>query len=218
MRNIKPRCPDTRTRLLTIASKLFAEKGFQETTIADICKLAEANIASVNYHFRDKENLYLEAWRYAFQLDLAAHPADGGVADNAPAELRLAGRIRSLMGRIDDDNSHFFAIINKEMAQPTQLLPEILAKEINPQRQAMMAIIKELLGSAASEQNVHYSHASIIGQCFHFARMKHMLGNRHLPFELPHELDATAYTEHVIRFSLAGIFALRQPLSEDGGI
>ena len=29
-----------------------------------------------------------------------------------PAAERLAGRIRSLMGRIDDENSHFFAIIN----------------------------------------------------------------------------------------------------------
>ncbi|MDD2738715.1 TetR family transcriptional regulator [Methylomonas lenta] len=214
----KPRRPDTRTRLLTTASRMFAEKGFQETTIADICKQAEANIASVNYHFRDKENLYLQAWRFAFQLDLAAHPVDGGVPCDAPANQRLAGRIRSLMGRIDDDNSHFFAIINKEMAQPTQLLPEILVKEINPQRQAMMAIIKELLGSAASEQNVQYSHASIIGQCFHFARMKHMLANSQLPFELPDELDATAYTEHVIRFSLAGIAALRQPMSGNGEI
>ncbi len=217
MNTVKPRRPDTRTRLLMSASRLFSENGFQETTISDICKQAEANIASVNYHFRDKENLYLEAWRYAFQLDLAAHPADGGVPGDAPAEQRLAGRIRSLMGRIDDDNSHFFAIINKEMAQPTQLLPEILAKEINPQRQAMMAIIKELLGSAATEQNVHYSHASIIGQCFHFARMKHMLDNSHIPCELPHELGAGAYTDHVIRFSLAGIAALRQALAADGG-
>ena len=214
----KPRRPNTRTRLLTTACRLFAEKGFQETTIADICRQAEANIASVNYHFRDKENLYLEAWRYAFQLDLAAHPADGGTPFDAPAEQRLAGRIRSLMSRIDDDNSYFFAIINKEMSQPTQLLAEILAKEINPQRQAMMAIIKELLGSAATAHKVQYSHASIIGQCFHFARMKHMLANCPSPFELPHELDAKVYTEHVIHFSLAGIAALRQTPNREGKV
>lgn len=195
---------------------MFAETGFQETTIADICKQAQANIASVNYHFRDKENLYLEAWRYAFQLDLAAHPADGGVPDDAPAAQRLAGRIRSLMARIDDADSHFFAIINKEMAQPTQLLPEILAREINPQRLAMMAIIKELLGTAATEQNVKYCHASIIGQCFHFAKIKHMLANRHLQLDPISELDAASYTEHVIGFSLAGIAALSQPMANTG--
>lgn len=217
MNAIKPKRPDTRTRLLITASRMFAEKGFQETTIFDICKQAEANIASVNYHFRDKENLYLEAWRYAFQLDLAAYPADGGVPHDAPAEQRLAGRIRSLMGRIDDDSLHFFAIINKEMAQPTQLLPEILTKEINPQREAMMAIIKQLLGSAATEISVQYAHASIIGQCFHFARMKHMLINRDIPCALQHGLDAATYTEHVIRFSLAGIEAMRQSLADIGG-
>jgi len=208
--------PDTRTRLLMTASRIFAEKGFQEATVAEICKQAETNIASVNYHFRDKENLYQEAWRYAFHLDLAAHPDDGGVAADAPAAERLAGRIRSLMGRIDDEDSHFFAIINKEMAQPTQLLAEILAKEINPQRQAMMSVIKELLGAAASENNVQHCHASIVGQCFHFAKMKHMLSNRNLALEAVNRLDAASYTEHVIRFSLAGIASLRTVLESDG--
>lgn len=216
MNTTKPKRPDTRTRLLTTASRIFAEKGFQEATVAEICKQAETNIASVNYHFRDKENLYLEAWRYAFHFDLAAHPADGGVPEDAPPAERLAGRIRSLMGRIDDENSHFFAIINKEMAQPTQLLPEILAKEINPQRQAMIAVIKELLGAGANESDVQHCHASIVGQCFHFAKMKHMLANRHLPLESVKMLDAASYTEHVIQFSLAGIASLRLAAEANG--
>jgi TetR/AcrR family transcriptional regulator, regulator of cefoperazone and chloramphenicol sensitivity len=60
----------TRERLLANAYRLFAEKGYQNTTIAEICERAETNIASVNYHFRDKANVYLEAWRHAFQEDV----------------------------------------------------------------------------------------------------------------------------------------------------
>lgn len=212
----KPKMPSTRMRLLITASQIFAKKGFQEATIAEICEQAKTNIASVNYHFRDKENLYLEAWRYAFHQDLAAHPADGGVQADAPAAHRLAGRIRSLMARIADENSHFFAIINKEMAHPTRLLTEIMEKEINPQRLTMMAIIRELLAEAANEEAVQYCHASIIGQCFHFAKMRHLQNNKLIKFDLSSQLEAEAYTEHVIRFSLAGIEALCQPPQANG--
>ena len=199
----------TRDRLLTAASRIFAEQGFQESTIADICERAETNIASVNYHFGDKETLYLEAWRYAFNQELDNYPSDGGIAEDAPAEQRLAGRIRSLIARVADQNSYSFAIINKEMAQPTRLLVDILEKEINPQRLKMLALLKECLGQAATEQHIHYCHTSIMGQCFQLLRLKHMQSARNFP-HYPGDLsDSKAFAEHVVQFSLAGIQAIR---------
>ena len=199
----------TRDRLLTAASRIFAEQGFQESTIADICERAETNIASVNYHFGDKETLYLEAWRYAFNQELDNHPSNGGVAEDAPAEQRLAGRIRSLIARVADQNSYSFAIINKEMAQPTRLLADILGKEINPQRLKMLALLKECLGQAATEQHIHYCHTSIMGQCFQLLRLKHMKNAQNFP-HYPSDLsDSKAFADHVVQFSLAGIQAIR---------
>ena len=209
MKAMKTKSGKTRERLLTAASRIFAEQGFQESTIADICERAETNIASVNYHFGDKETLYLEAWRYAFNQELDLYPSDGGVADDAPAEQRLAGRIRSLIARVADDNSYSFAIINKEMAQPTRLLADILEKEINPQRLQMLALLKECLGQAATEQHIHYCHTSIMGQCFQLLRLKHMQSTRNFP-HYPGDLsDSKAFAEHVVQFSLAGIQAIR---------
>ncbi len=199
----------TRDRLLTAASRIFAEQGFQESTIADICERAETNIASVNYHFGDKETLYLEAWRYAFNQELDNYPSDGGIAEDAPAEQRLAGRIRSLIARVADQNSYSFAIINKEMAQPTRLLVDILEKEINPQRLKMLALLKECLGQAATEQHIHYCHTSIMGQCFQLLRLKHMKNAQNFP-HYPSDLsDSKAFADHVVQFSLAGIQAIR---------
>ena len=209
MKAMKTKSGKTRERLLTAASRIFAEQGFQESTIADICERAETNIASVNYHFGDKERLYLEAWRYAFNQELDNHPSDGGIAEAAPAEQRLAGRIRSLIARVADDNSYSFAIINKEMAQPTRLLADILEKEINPQRLQMLALLKECLGQAATEQHIHYCHTSIMGQCFQLLRLKHMQSARNFP-HYPGDLsDSKAFAEHVVQFSLAGIQAIR---------
>ena len=205
----------TRMRLLIAASRIFAEKGFQEATIAEICEQAETNIASVNYHFRDKESLYLEAWRYAFNNELRTHPPDGGVGPDAPAEQRLAGRIRSLIARIADDRSYSFAIINKEMAQPTRLLPEILEKEINPQRLQMLALIRECLGPDTPDKHMQFCHASIIGQVFHLLKMKHLQNSAQIPFKLLDMLDSNAFAEHVVQFSLAGIQAIRIQFEQD---
>ena len=209
MTDIKTKSEKTRNRLLTAASRIFAEKGFQESTIAEICEQAKTNIASVNYHFRDKETLYLESWRYAFNRELSLYPPNGGVMADAPAEQRLAARIRSLISRVADDNSYSFAIINKEMAQPTRLLADILEKEINPQRLQMLSLLKECLGPAASEQQIQYCHTSIMGQCFQLLRLKHMQNARHFCSHPSDLSDSKAFAEHIVQFSLVGIQAIR---------
>ncbi len=49
---------DTKTLLLEAAKKLFAEKGFDGTTVKEVADLAGVNISLVSYHFSGKENLY----------------------------------------------------------------------------------------------------------------------------------------------------------------
>ncbi|MEQ1622427.1 MAG: CerR family C-terminal domain-containing protein [Methylococcales bacterium] len=209
MSELKTKSEQTRLRLLTAACRIFADKGFQIATIAEICEQANANIASVNYYFGDKETLYLESWRFAFNRELAQYPPDGELIPGASAEQRLASRIKSMVYRVADDNSYSFAILHREMANPTRLLVDILEKEINPQRLQMFRLIKECLGQAASDQQIQYCHASIMGQCFQLLRLKHMRNtrpNRTPPSDLS---DTKAYAEHVAQFSLAGLQAIR---------
>src|SRR5262245_3765432 len=54
-----------RERLLETAGEIFAEKGFKGATVREIIDRAGVNIAAVNYYFRDKERLYIEAVKYA---------------------------------------------------------------------------------------------------------------------------------------------------------
>jgi AcrR family transcriptional regulator len=209
MTDLKKKSERTRHRLLTAASRIFAEKGFQEATIAEICEQAQTNIASVNYHFRDKETLYLESWRFAFNRELSQHPPDGGVSHDATPEKRLAALIHSLIERVADENGHSFAILYKEMARPTRLLADILEKEIEPQRSQMFALLRECLGHAAEERHLQFCHDSIMGQCFQLLRLKQIQLARHLRQPPVPDGDFKAYADHVVQFSLAGIQALR---------
>jgi AcrR family transcriptional regulator len=53
-----PMLPDKREHIINKAVELFAEKGFEGSSIRDLAKKAEVNIAMVNYYFGSKEKLY----------------------------------------------------------------------------------------------------------------------------------------------------------------
>jgi hypothetical protein len=95
--------------------------------------------------------------------------------------------------------------VYKEMALQTSLLDKIMEQEILPEHLAMTQLIAELLGENANQKQIQFCHASIIGQCFHLLKVKHLKvsdSTRNYVMDLN---DAVLYAEHVVAFSLAGI-------------
>jgi AcrR family transcriptional regulator len=64
---------DPRERLLDAAENLFCRYGYDRTSVRDITAEAGCNIASVNYHFNGKEQLYQEMFRRSLVRNLRAH-------------------------------------------------------------------------------------------------------------------------------------------------
>ncbi|MGL4456176.1 MAG: TetR/AcrR family transcriptional regulator [Plesiomonas sp.] len=69
--------PDTKARILDAAERLFAEQGFNDTSLRTITAEADVNLASVNYHFGSKKELiravlerYLEVFMPAVACEL----------------------------------------------------------------------------------------------------------------------------------------------------
>ena len=48
---------NTQQKILDAAQTLFAETGFNDTSLRQITSLAEVNLAAVNYHFGSKKEL-----------------------------------------------------------------------------------------------------------------------------------------------------------------
>ena len=200
----------TRGKLLAAAGDIFAEKGFRETTIAEICLKAGANVAAVNYHFGSKEALYSEAWRHAFAQSMQAHPPDGGVAVDAPPEERLRGQVMALLHRITDPNNREFRFMQREFSSPTGLLEEVMREEIRPLQQRTESMVRELLGPQVAEREVRFCEVGIISQCLNpiVIRSRRDPGKENP--EGPRRIDdIEAYARHVVAFSLAGIAAVR---------
>src|SRR6185369_14231437 len=53
---------DTKKRIVGAAMRLFAEKGYQATTIAEIARESEANAGSVYFFFQTKQDILLAVW------------------------------------------------------------------------------------------------------------------------------------------------------------
>jgi TetR/AcrR family transcriptional regulator, regulator of cefoperazone and chloramphenicol sensitivity len=196
-------------KLLAAAGDVFIEKGFRDATVAEICARAEANISAVNYHFGSKEALYQEAWRHSFTESLKAYPMNGGVSETASAEERLRGQLASLIQRIADENNKDFFIAQMEIINPTGLLQEVMKTELIPMRQQTLALVRELLGPEATEQQVHYCEISIISMCVHPMVMQR-IAKRTRDKEMPAIIeDIKAFADQVVMFALAGINAIR---------
>ncbi|MDD2899189.1 MAG: CerR family C-terminal domain-containing protein [Desulfuromonadaceae bacterium] len=196
-------------KLLAVAADVFMEKGFRVATVAEICSRAEANISAVNYHFGSKEALYQEAWRHSFTESLKTYPLDGGINEASPAEERLRGQLTAMIRRIADENNKDFFIAQMEMINPTGLLQEVMKSELIPMRDQTSAVVRELLGPKATEEQVHYCEISIISMCVHpmiMQRIARRTKDKNRPSIVE---DITAFADHVVTFALAGINAVR---------
>lgn len=74
---------DIKLKILLAAKKLFAQYGFEKTTIRQICEEAGANIALVSYYFGGKENMFCALFENFFpndelaSVDAALEPVKG---------------------------------------------------------------------------------------------------------------------------------------------
>ena len=204
---------ETRKRLLAAACGVFAAKGFEDASIAEICEDAGANVAAVNYHFGSKDALYVEVWRHTFETFMQAYPLDGGLPADAPPEDRLFARIHALLQRVFDDGrvGQCFRIGLRELVNPGAALEDSRRELIGPHRQQTRELVRELLGPAASNEAVSFCEISIINQClsvnFFKERRSFLLGRERLSKQAVEDL-----ARHITMFSLGGLRAVREAM------
>ncbi|WP_417585412.1 TetR/AcrR family transcriptional regulator [Nitrincola sp.] len=86
----------TKSRILDAAERLFAERGFADTSLRLITSKAEVNLASVNYHFGSKKELIQAVLaRYLDQFMPACEEALGEL--DGQSELSVSAIFESLV-------------------------------------------------------------------------------------------------------------------------
>jgi TetR/AcrR family transcriptional regulator, regulator of cefoperazone and chloramphenicol sensitivity len=197
----------TRRQLLEAAGEVFAEVGFRSATVREICQRAGANVAAINYHFGDKETLYVEVLRYAHGKALDKYPLLLGLSEDAPAEKKLHAFVHSLLLRIFEKGptSWHGRLMSREMMEPTAALDSLIEERIRPMNIVLWKIIAEILGCEPADDLVLRCAFSVVSQCVFYNHCRPAVGKL-FPRLLPQ--DAAGIEElakHITQFSLAAM-------------
>ena len=202
---------DVRTRLLKAAGPVFADKGYHTATVRDICLAAGANVASVNYHFGDKETLYIETVNLARQLRADRFPMPVW-APGTPAPERLHDFVTTLLAV--DEVSWNTRLMLREVVEPTGVCVQLVQEYIRPMFELLSGIVSELLPAAAAEHLQRKIAFGIVGQCLYYRVANNVVASLVSDEERLEQFQPQQLADHITHFCLSAVGAL-PPLGHD---
>jgi AcrR family transcriptional regulator len=194
----------TKSRLLESAGEEFANKGFELARVRAICDRAGANLAAINYHFGDKEQLYVEVLREAHRcgMDPAIERLDLGL----PPAVRLRMFIRHFLDRVlamNRPEDWQQRLMLREMLSPTRFSEVLVRENIRPRFEFMKGLMREICPEA-DDRRLNALAFSVIGQCLHY-KMARRVTERLIGEEGYRALDLDYLTDHITSFCLAAL-------------
>lgn len=198
---------ETRERLLAVAKQLFADRGFKDVTVREICRDASANVAAVNYHFGDKLGLYRAVLQSAIDRmhETTVLAREAGEGQSAEAQLRTF--IAIFIGRLlSDRTGTVHRLVTREMLDPTPALDAVVEKGVRPRMEFLRELIAQMIGCDESDPRVLRSVASVSTQFA--AYMPNPIAERLGASLGAPPADANEIAEHLAAFTIAGIRAV----------
>ncbi|MDF7801912.1 CerR family C-terminal domain-containing protein [Pontiellaceae bacterium B1224] len=212
--------PTTKERLIQAAVVIFAEKGYHNATVAEICEAAEANIAAVNYHFGDKENLYRQVWAFLFEKSALEHPLPTALPETEP-ERWLRDFIRSRIEEIFDTGicHRLPQLLHRIKCEHTELHDFVFETYLRPGHERVTRAIKALLGPHATDNQRKLAHINFMGLHI-FLNVGHQKDKekKNKRQHLPAIDDPSELARQVEEFALGGLLATRNLIQHTGTI
>jgi len=203
---------DTKERLLDAAERLFAERGFEGTSMRAITQGAGTSVSAANYHFGSKEKLLQEAIRRATEpvnarrielLDIAIAASEG-----APLALEtiLDAYLRPVIefrraNRPDEGRS----IAARLFSDPPELIQPIKIEIFGPMTRRFSQALAETMPERGS-LDIELGHQFLIGIMVYV--ISGQLESSSLAATHPEGVDEGLLLQRMIEFVAAGLRAL----------
>ena len=164
-----PQSREVRQRLLHAAGEVFAEHGFRAATVRQITERAGVNLAAINYHFRDKGELYACALH-------AAHDQARAIPlppPHGPAAERLRAFVASMLTYLLDPARPAWQslLMARELAEPTPALDSVIDENIRPRCDGLRDILRDAARPATlPAETLALFVNSVMGECLHYSR------------------------------------------------
>src|SRR6201997_5661241 len=196
---------NTRQKILSAAGEVFAEEGFEGATIRAITERAGGNVAAVNYHFRDKAELYTKVVLQACSVQAALRDAMAHAAGSP--EDRLRGIVHHFVRYLLDPARPDWMrrLKAREMANPTAALDELVEKNLRPLRDEFLRpTLRDLTEGRFSQREIGLIASSVMSQCLYFLQYQPIIERLNPDFKNL-KSNVAEIADHVTRFSLAAI-------------
>lgn len=196
----------TRSKIILAAGPIFASKGYRAATVREICEAAHVNVASVNYYFGDKQQLYSETVVVAREMRVQQVP-NPTFSPDTPPEKKLEGFIAMLLNRLValETEPWQVRLLMRELLQPTEASQKLIEDYFRPFLEMLMGIVDEIVGRELANNVRQQIAFSIIGQCLHYRFTAEMTKLLIVPEPYETSFSKEQLVKHITRFSMSGI-------------
>lgn len=203
---------ETRRKLMEAAGRVFAAHGLHAATIKQITDAAGVNMAAVNYHFRDKFELYEAIVLEAFNEAIA--PMAKVVLPDGPPAARLEAFVETFLRHLLAPNRPEWqkAIISRETTHPVSRLGDAIRDGIRQNTRQLRRIFQDLLGPEVSENMMAMAVCGTIGQCLFFIDHRPMI--EHIFPQATVVDDIPALAKGIVAIVLRGVAATNRDAQE----
>jgi AcrR family transcriptional regulator len=196
----------TREAIIKAAVHLFADKGFDGTSVRDIVTKARVNQAAINYHFKTKDGLYLEVLRTAFDKLMT----DGGFDPETLKSLSREEALRSFLRQqlrpllFRDELSRYIRLFAWESAHPSKTFLKFMATNTMSYMTAAVDIVRRFMPKGADHRSALCAAIWLMGQCNVFVRNRELLARE--PFNImADEPFVEELTALITRLAMGGL-------------
>lgn len=153
---------ESRRRIMHCALKLFADQGFERTTVRQIAKVAEVNISAISYYFGDKNGLYRAT--YTETMPCAMDDMDALKKANPSLEQTLQALFGGFIEPLKQGElaKLCLRLHMREMVEPTGAWSDTIANEIAPRREFLLHALQNRLGLRQPDDDLQRLATSIV--------------------------------------------------------
>ena len=198
----------TKGKIMDIAEEMFLVHGFDGVSVRDITNAAGANVASVNYHFNSKRDLYREVFKRKLRKlskERMGQLQKAFADKEAPTlEEVIRGIVSIFLNDFlsSDESMKLLTILSSEMSETGVARDIFLEETVLPMHKIFRTYIKKAYPDLTDEK-VTLCISSIFGQIFHFVRARAVIRRT-----VGREYDSAFIKDlidHITDFSVRGI-------------
>jgi AcrR family transcriptional regulator len=197
----------TSQRILDAAGALFAANGFAETTSKAIAQQAEADQASINYHFGSRSGLYQATLAEAHRQLITLGALEVIVESEQAATDKLAQFIDLLAHSVSSEQGWPLQLLARELLSPSSHLQVLLTQEVQPKLALVLRILSEASGIEIDDPVLLRCLVSVVAPCL----MLVVVGGRLPgPAQIVRQMSKKELSRHFHIFAQAGLLAVSQ--------